>query len=83
MINNYLMTIQNLIILGLSLIIAQSITLRHDCGEMHAQPLFFECCPAPFIYDDATISCICPPDAPLRSENNTCSACPPDTHWDE
>nr|BAJ98552.1 predicted protein [Hordeum vulgare subsp. vulgare] len=74
---------QNLIILGLSLVIVHSITLRHDCGQAHMQPLFFECCPTPFIYDDATLSCICPPDTPLLSPNNTCSICPSDTHWDQ
>jgi hypothetical protein len=42
-----------------------------------------DCCPESFIYDEDTLRCVCPPNAPYVAGNGLCISCNAPSKWDE
>jgi len=71
------MTLIKSLTLLLLCILVLNKTLNHNQQSSSA----FVCCPDTYVWDHATLSCICPADKPMINSIGQCEACPKNAHW--
>ena len=77
------MQLQKALILLALLQIIFSMNLIHESKQNHNdQSSGFICCPDTYIFDDDTLSCICPQSTPFIDVSGKCIACAHPNYFD-
>ena len=64
-------------------LVAKSAILLLVIASVNAlTPGTLSCCPASYIYDRDTLTCVCPPEAKYRDAQGNCVTCKAPSTWD-
>lgn len=63
------------------IVCSSAITINHEVENHEVSD--FACCPSTFVFDEATLSCVCPTTAPYINTHGVCISCAAPNHWDD
>ena len=75
---SYLMQSKTLLIALLLVALSQTKLVLHEQVASG-----FACCPDTYIFDETTLTCVCPKTASLVDANNRCVSCNAPSYWSE
>lgn len=70
-----------IIVVALIQILSSKGVTHSEGTENKDSPNTFICCPDTYIFDDKTLSCVCPTSTPFIDITGTCIACPPPRYF--